>query len=584
MQDLTATSGVKSWSCSLQLKLPLTPNTRCKTIIRRLVGLRHWYRLTSLGPMSWTLKRSLWIASSDRYPVSFNKEDRERSTSLSRRPARPFLRRPSTNGVTLQTTSGATVTNLAVCAIPEVPRVRTRSRSQDALIPWRQPRRHSFSGSQGPGISTMNHALPLFQTSRGHQRGMGINSGLLPMEIPDLSLRNTFSPPLLKDRPDRPKTSTCSMCNYTYVHLECGHRVDDVADLRDCPYFEEHGRMPCDPNDPANRGRVSIKAESRPGICNTCRRRQQEVEEMEALRRDEEGAERESLSEAKQSEKTAKAHEEKLLIESREDFERQRRKGEQEDEDMEYMPQRSREEAEAGQVQQKQDDLAKVLEASCVNLHGDPKTMKEVDDHIPPPPPLSQDPVQLPSPPATPVRSTRPRPAEKPAAPVDYSLPVGQQEYGAYTIGGRRAPVHESQKPQAARYLRSPSTPISPAPVARLGGTIQPSSPSPRPTQAAASPVPVSDLRSGLRRTGGPRRTISSRTDSDDGAELRAHLARRRTLPIVHSEPGSNLHYRASSPTGSDLSRASTACEDYEAEPQSKLELDGKRKTGCSKE
>lgn len=373
MQDLTATSGVKSWSCSLQLKLPLTPNTRCKTIIRRLVGLRHWYRLTSLGPMSWTLKRSLWIASSDRYPVSFNKEDRERSTSLSRRPARPFLRRPSTNGVTLQTTSGATVTNLAVCAIPEVPRVRTRSRSQDALIPWRQPRRHSFSGSQGPGISTMNHALPLFQTSRGHQRGMGINSGLLPMEIPDLSLRNTFSPPLLKDRPDRPKTSTCSMCNYTYVHLECGHRVDDVADLRDCPYFEEHGRMPCDPNDPANRGRVSIKAESRPGICNTCRRRQQEVEEMEALRRDEEGAERESLSEAKQSEKTAKAHEEKLLIESREDFERQRRKGEQEDEDMEYMPQRSREEAEAGQVQQKQDDLAKVLEASCVNLHGDPK-------------------------------------------------------------------------------------------------------------------------------------------------------------------------------------------------------------------
>lgn len=197
---------------------------------------------------------------------------------------------------------------------------------------------------------------------------------------------------------------------------------------------------------------------------------------------------------------------------------------------------------------------------------------------------MPQAPAQLPSPPATPIRTTRPRPAEKPAAPVDYSLPVGQQEYGAYTIGGRRAPVHESQKPQAARYLRSPTTPISPAPVARLGGTIQPSSPSPRPSQVAASPVPVGELRSGLRRTGGPRRTISSRTESDDGAELRAHLARRRTLPITPSETNLNARYRASSPTGSDLSRASTACEDYEVEPLSKPEFDAKRKTGWSKE
>lgn len=46
MQDLTATSGVKSWTCSLHLKLPLTPNTRCKTTVRRQVGLRYRYRLT----------------------------------------------------------------------------------------------------------------------------------------------------------------------------------------------------------------------------------------------------------------------------------------------------------------------------------------------------------------------------------------------------------------------------------------------------------------------------------------------------------------------------------------------------------
>jgi hypothetical protein len=187
----------------------------------------------------------------------------------------------------------------------------------------------------------------------------------------------------------------------------------------------------------------------------------------------------------------------------------------------------------------------------------------------PPPPPA---PVQLPSPPATPIRTTplpRTPPVEKPAAPVDFSLPpVHQQEYGPYTIGGRRQPVHESQKKQAANYLKSPVTPRSPAPAVRLGGAIQPNSPSPRPSPSPVVSVPVGDLRSGLRRTGGPRRSIPSRTESEDGSELRAQLARRRTwspkdqmvssVSITPSESASNMPSRASSPTGSDLSRTST--------------------------
>jgi hypothetical protein len=214
--------------------------------------------------------------------------------------------------------------------------------------------------------------------------------------------------------------------------------------------------------------------------------------------------------------------------------------------------------------------------------------------NIPTPPPPPPAPAQLPSPPATPIRTARPprpRPAEKPAAPVDFSLPVGQQEYGAYTIGGRRAPVHESQKQQAAKYLSSPVTPLSPAPVARLGTTIQPGSPSPRPTPGAASPVPVGDLRSGLRRTGGPRRSVTSRPNSDDGSELRAQLARRRTwepkedttsrISITPSEFASN---RAPSPTGSDLSTASTAYDNTEAHPIVKPEVDEKRRKGWSKD
>jgi hypothetical protein len=205
--------------------------------------------------MSWHLKRSLWTATLERYPTSF-KEDRDRSSSLSRRPTRPFLRRPSTNGVTLQTLqpgSGATVANLAVCAIPEHPRVtRTRSRSSDALIPWRQPRRHSFSGSHAPGIQAIHHALPLFTAPRGPQRSVGISNSLIPMEIPDLSLRSTFAPLHYKDHKPPAK---CSMCKYTIYNLECGHPAEDHVVTGDCSHFEKIG-VPCDRENTANRDRT----------------------------------------------------------------------------------------------------------------------------------------------------------------------------------------------------------------------------------------------------------------------------------------------------------------------------------------
>jgi hypothetical protein len=314
--------------------------------------------------MSWHLKRSLYAATLERYPTSF-KEDRDRSSSLSRRPTRPFLRRPSTNGITLQTSSqpnsGATITNLVVCAIADNPRVtRTRSRSSDSLIPWRQPRRHSFdSGSQAPGIHARNHALPLFTAPRGPQRG--ISTSLIPREIPDLARRTTISPQLLlKDKPELP---TCSMCKFTINNLECGHPGEDHVSGKDCPYFKETG-VPCDRENLANRNRVNIKSEERHGICNKCRRRQREMEELDTMRRDEERAKQRSLAESQEREAAAKAHEERLYKESRDEYERLRREREQAE--LEFMLQKSREEAEAARLQKEQEDLAKALKASCV--------------------------------------------------------------------------------------------------------------------------------------------------------------------------------------------------------------------------
>ncbi|KAL5118453.1 hypothetical protein ACEQ8H_003629 [Pleosporales sp. CAS-2024a] len=382
------------------------------------------------------------------------------------------------------------------------------------------------------------------------------------MDVPDLSLRNTLSPQLLlKDSPrplllkDSPNTSTCRMCKYTIYNLDCGHAAEDHVDSKDCPYFQKT-QVACDRDNPANRSRVSIKSEHRHGLCNKCRQQQREIE---AMARDILRAKEQDQAEAKAKAEALKKHEERIFNESVQEYERKQREQEQEDKDMEYMLQKSREEAEAAEaaeaarLAQEQADLARVLKRSE----------------------KKKTPVQLPSPPATPLRTPRPRPAEKPAAPVDFSKPAGQQgvEYGGYLIGGRKAPVHVSQEEKAAKFkMSSPTTPMSPAaPVARLGAAIQPGSPSPR--QMPGIPAtPGGDLRSGLRRTGGPRKSLPAQVEIDDGAELRAHLARRRTLEprtsvediiatysITPSESASNRASRASSPTGSNVSRTSRA-------------------------
>jgi hypothetical protein len=166
-------------------------------------------------------------------------------------------------------------------------------------------------------------------------------------------------------------------------------------------------------------------------------------------------------------------------------------------------------------------------------------------------------------------------------APVDFSLPAtGAQSYGHFTIGGRRQPIHESQKQQAAKYLSSPVTPISPAPVVRLGSGVQPNSPSPRQMPVASpSAVPMGDLRSGLRRTGGPRQSMS-RTASGEENELERHLARRRTWEPRDdtSDPGSGRTSRAGSVV-SDVSRAGTT----QDQPTAK-ELDEQRRRGWRKD
>jgi hypothetical protein len=88
------------------------------------------------------------------------------------------------------------------------------------------------------------------------------------------------------------------------------------------------------------------------------------MEELDAMRRDEERAKQQSLAESQQREAAAKAHEERLLEESRDEYERLRREREQAD--FEFMLRKSSEEAEAARLQKEQEDLARASKASCV--------------------------------------------------------------------------------------------------------------------------------------------------------------------------------------------------------------------------
>jgi predicted Fe-S protein YdhL (DUF1289 family) len=189
------------------------------------------------------------------------------------------------------------------------------------------------------------------------------------MEIPDLSLRNTFSPPLLLK--DQPKTSTCTVCKHTYADLERGHRVDSVVDTRDYPHRDEYSQITCDSDSLVNRGRISVKSEDGDSICSNCRRQQQEIAALEALRRDEEQAKQQSLTERK--EESPKRDKERLSEKLTEDHDMHQQ--EREGANIDNMPHESTEEPDTAISDKEQEDLARTLEASCVLNPADQNVM-----------------------------------------------------------------------------------------------------------------------------------------------------------------------------------------------------------------
>ncbi|KAF2134524.1 hypothetical protein P153DRAFT_3583 [Dothidotthia symphoricarpi CBS 119687] len=106
------------------------------------------------------------------------------------------------------------------------------------------------------------------------------------------------------------------MCNYTFIHLECGHKVDDKAYTVDCLQFAQTG-VACDPTDPANRRHLRILNVDKCGMCDNCLHK-----EGLAKKREEERSRKDSLTDVMEREKILRAHEERAIRESREDAER----------------------------------------------------------------------------------------------------------------------------------------------------------------------------------------------------------------------------------------------------------------------
>lgn len=139
-----------------------------------------------------------------------------------------------------------------------------------------------------------------------------------------------------------------------------------------------------------------------------------------------------------------------------------------------------------------------------------------------------------PAPPPEQIR-TKAKPASPPTKPtVDIAGVIGNHgspELGYGMIGGRRIPIHESQRrPEPLKTAAPPPVKRGPTPISRLGGTIA-SSPHDykiqQPSLVATPGTPTPDWKKNIRKTSVSTPVPAPESTGVD-AELRARLAKQR--------------------------------------------------------
>ncbi|KAF1848439.1 uncharacterized protein K460DRAFT_279907 [Cucurbitaria berberidis CBS 394.84] len=418
------------------------------------------------------------------------------------------------------------------------------------------------------------------------------------------------------------------MCKYTLYSYECGHPAEDHVDSGTCSEFQRTG-VHCDRDNPANKERVKVKNKDRNGICEKCMRNGPDYDEIVTMEREMEQASELSLMEARAREEDMRRVEQRVLEESLAEAERMtvahearikeleresaeeyaRKVRQQEEEDFEFIMRKSRADAERAAHEQ---EMEMIQRAFLESLKTDPSLRNYKDEVItsgsidlgggltekwievkttsretllkqstapiappPPPPPLPPPPVLVPIAPNFVKKAPRSLPVKKPAPKtVDYTLPaIRDQNIGRFTVGTRHQPTHPSQEIKDKPTSKVPITPSSPAPFARLGGTIAPNIPAIREVRGPNIRVlSAQDAKAGLRRTLGPRKQLPPPDEPYVDPKLKAAMAKRRqwedeaedttsnvsSTSITPSQSASNVPARAST-TSSTLSSLSTA-------------------------
>ncbi|KAJ4383213.1 hypothetical protein N0V86_001257 [Didymella sp. IMI 355093] len=290
----------------------------------------------------------------------------------------------------------------------------------------------------------------------------------------------------------------------------------------------------------------------------------QEAEHQESLRRkkktaDRERAERDEaerrqvVAEERRREEAELERQQKEINEQNEALERAAQEAEEGEEDAEYAKRIARMKAdiEAGERE---------LQRKLVQ-----RRLASETEPISPPPTEQTLPVVRPTPSST-----------KPA--VDISEVIGHhgpQEIGHGMLGGRRIPLHESQKrPEPPKTPVSPPVKRGPAPINRLGGTIA-SSPHDykiqQPSLVATPGTPTPDWKRSVRQAS-ISRAVPTPEPTGPSSELASKLAKRKAWEASQeNEDADNVPVKSEpswDPTNAPSSSPSTPANPTSSAPQ----------------
>lgn len=302
---------------------------------------------------------------------------------------------------------------------------------------------------------------------------------------------------------------------------------------------------------------MELKQRKKDAAIAEARRQQERAEAEERIRRQEE------LDEAYRREEDRKEAEHQEFLRRMDEAAERARAEKKEAERLKAVEQLRRREAELERRQREIDDHNRALTTEAQGARAREEAAKHESDKAAASElerklasrrvTLETQPTQVPPTEQTSPIAKPPPPSSKPV--VDISGVIGRhgsQEIGYGTLGGRRIPLHESQRrPEPPKTPISPPPKRGPAPINRLGGTIA-SSPHDymiqQPSLVATPGTPTPDWKMNVRKLS-VSKPVPAPESTGPSAELAAKLAKQKAWEAEQEklEASSSQHPKAES-------------------------------------